>query len=631
MPPSSVVVDKVPNEIWLAIFGLLKDLHNIVLVSRKFHALGTEPLVRHITWKSAALAEQHLQFWRRSGHKVHLVRSVAVVLPGAGGGRDQVDESIATYDRIFRQIGRFTRLRHLKLCGGKVPEVLYTTLEKLPTLTDLTLEGCSIPSPPAQLSDFFRVLQLPPGTGTTTTTTPVIQVKRLTVLKLKRAATDWHMLTDSVSIPLVYRLPHLRSFVTDSLGIQIPTDVSAKLTSLTLVLAGPGRDMQDRLDALLHRMPQLTQLHVSVDASSYNASLSGQANPANILTHAVVTLPHLLVVSAPWPAAVFAMRGALATVQHLRINTPVAKNSDILTVLELIRSSGVPLRSMAFRIAAWDDEVLLAAARCLPASCEALEVAYYDGEPGENFLFNLGIHHLPLLPFLRTLRLVPLPPEMLASSPLRFRHVQTQHMQPQPLMVGHTHGPILGQTFIHLYLVPPGQGTGTGTGAQWQWPVPAGTPAATTWLGAGPGTGTADDSLALFPDHDSDLPQSPSSSSASSSSQNPNPNNTFPTEEELATAEPLREAVCVWARYNPHLERVRLGKGKGGASAWVRVQLRKGVGEKAVWVPDGEGKEAQRERWEDMMMVGVGVGVGVEDGGGLGVEDGREDYGVIQL
>ncbi|KAJ7206939.1 hypothetical protein B0H12DRAFT_1330313, partial [Mycena haematopus] len=75
--PGTTVV--IPNELWLRIFGLVdtsKALGCVVLVSRKFNILGTEALVRHISWRSTTMALNHLEFWDRNPAKARLVRSV---------------------------------------------------------------------------------------------------------------------------------------------------------------------------------------------------------------------------------------------------------------------------------------------------------------------------------------------------------------------------------------------------------------------------------------------------------------------------------------------------------------------------------------------------------------------------
>ncbi|KAJ7486887.1 hypothetical protein FB451DRAFT_1391757 [Mycena latifolia] len=366
----TTAMEATPNEVWLRIFALVdhaKSLGSVVLACRKFHFLGSEALVRHVTWRSSTVAINHLEFWERNPSKAHL---------------------------------SFSKLNHLTLLWGALPDILYHTLQHLPSLTHLTLESCSVPPPPA----FF------PFSFPSTVPPPPIQVTTLTVSKLKPTFIGTIML-DAVTIPLAYYLPKLQAFVTDTIGIQIPTSPSARLSSLTLTLPNVTGDIQPRLDILLHRMPALSHLHISIAHTNlhtpYGAVTTVSQGPSP-------TLPLLRVLSAPWPAVGHLVPGAPA-LTHLRVLSPIGKPGDAIWLLERLR--GAPVRSAALRLHTWDDEVLLAAARCLPG-CAALAVAYQHCAPAPRFLFDLGIHHLPLLTALHTLRLFALP--RLPAAPPRF-------------------------------------------------------------------------------------------------------------------------------------------------------------------------------------------------------------------
>ncbi|KAK7024694.1 F-box domain-containing protein [Favolaschia claudopus] len=379
-------MDSLPQEIWLRIFHLVDDaqsLHSVVSACRKFYSLGTEALVRNIAWRTIIKARNHLEFWDRNPTKTHLVRSIYLSLDDNGTDAEQ------DHPEIFGRIQSFPKLQHLKLAFGAVPDVLYPTLQALPSVTHLTLTSCSIPPPPP----FFPLSFPSPNPPAE------IQVTHLTVLKL-RPTLSTTFNADAVTAPIAYHLPNLQSFTTDSLGIQIPVDASARLTSLTINLMGLVGDVQSRLDAMLHRMPALVHLDVSIAtylnqlAPHGTALLSPQPPPA---------LPALRTLCAPWPAAGHIAPGA-PELTHFRVTSPIPKSADAVWLLEHLRS-GVPLLRVALlRLSAWDDEVLLAAARCLP-SCEVLEVVYHDAGPSDSFLFDLGIQHLPLMRSLHTLRI----------------------------------------------------------------------------------------------------------------------------------------------------------------------------------------------------------------------------------
>ncbi|KAJ7922409.1 hypothetical protein B0H13DRAFT_1983062 [Mycena leptocephala] len=383
MSRQSTATDTLPQEIWLRIFALVdstKSLGCVVLVCHKFHILGTEALVRHVGWRSSTVAIHHMEFWDRNPSKTHLVRSVSLSLAGCDNENDD-------FRRIFGCIQSFSRLKHIKLSFGAVPDVLYSTLQSLPSVTHLSLKCCAIPYPPL----FFPYSYPSP---------------------LLRPYHVANFLLDTVTVPIAYHLPNLRSYVTDSIGIQIPTEASAQLSSLTLALTGVMGDIQPRLDLLLHRMPALTHLDVSIATNGHQAP---QGTASTVSPQPSPPLPALRTLSVPWPAAGHILAGAPA-LAHLRVTSPIIKPTDAVWLLERLRAT--PLRTAALRLHVWDDEVLLAAVRCLPA-CEVLEIVYKDGGPSEGFVFDLGIQHLPLLRALHTLRIFALPP-VVDTTPLRF-------------------------------------------------------------------------------------------------------------------------------------------------------------------------------------------------------------------
>ncbi|KAJ6548748.1 hypothetical protein B0H19DRAFT_1265543 [Mycena capillaripes] len=522
-------MDFLPQEMWLRIFALVdstKALGCVVLVSRKFHVLGMEALVRHITWRSSTVAINHMEFWDRNPSKTHLVRSVYFSLTGGSGPSDPADD----YPRIFGCIQSFSKLRHIELAFGTLPDIVYHTLQHLPSVAELTLASCAIPHPPP----FF------PYSYPSPVQPAPIQVATLKVSKLRPSHANF--ILDAVTVPIAYHLPNLRAFVTDAIGIQIPTGVSAQLTSLTVALVGVVGDIQPRLDILLQRMPALTHLDVSVLATNSHQAPHGATTTSSASPQPSAPLPALRTLSAPWPAAGHVLLNAPA-LAHLRVTSPVAKVSDALWVLERLRDK--PVRAAALRLPAWDDEVLLAAARCVP-ECAALEVMYQDGRPSEDFLFNLGIEHLPLLHALHTLRVVALPPAAELAPP---RFVWDANPAPAP-----NHAAVLH-----------------------------------AWAGG----------LHAAPDEEADADAETEEKAKQEEA-----------EAEAETTAGLRECVHAWARYNPALRRVQLGREAG--RAWVRRVGGQGHGqgwETDVDVDvdvdgdvggDGEDEERRGEAWRRM-------------------------------
>ncbi|KAJ7881770.1 hypothetical protein B0H14DRAFT_3433806 [Mycena olivaceomarginata] len=536
-------MDTLPQEMWLRVFELVDcttSLRCVVLVCRKFHNLGIEALVRHISWPSTAVAMSHLDFWDRNPSKTHLVRSVYFSLSGTDVTKD--------YPRIFGCIQSFSKLKHIELGFGPLPEILYPTLQYLPSVTHLTLESCAIPPPPL----FFPYSYPSPSADP-----PLpIQVTHLSISKLWGSIAN--LVVDGVSVPIAHHLPNLRAFSTDAIGFQIPVDVSAQLSSLSITLPTLSGDIQPRLDAVLQRSPALTHLDISIAPAAFNHALPPPATPS-IATQPSPPLPELRVLSAPWPTAGHIIRGA-PLLTHLRVGPqiPIPKTSDAIWLIERIRHA--PLRGVALHLQGWDDEVLLAATRCLPG-CEVLEMWYHDAGPSDTFLFNLGIHHLPLLPALHTLRLVALPPLPAPPLPPRF-------------MWEHAPTPTLALPAPGMPLMLPG-----------------------------PAHPAADD------DSDDDMSGAQADGDTEADAEKAARTEAEKAADEEAEREAtaaLRECVHAWARYNPVLRRVQLGSGAG--RTWVRQFTRgrgggrnggKGVGRGAgsAWETDVEDEERRAEAW----------------------------------
>jgi hypothetical protein len=204
-----------------------------------------------------------------------------------------------------------------------------------------------------------------------------------------------NLVVDGVSVPIAHHLPNLRAFSTDAIGFQIPVDVSAQLSSLSITLPTLSGDIQPRLDAVLQRSPVLTHLDISIAPAVFNHALPPPPTPS-IATQPSPPLPELRVLSAPWPIAGHIIRGA-PLLTHLRVGPqiPIPKTSDAIWLIERIRRA--PLRGVVLHLQGWDDEVLLAATRCLPG-CEVLEMWYHDAGPSD-VRFSLPSPPYPCFPF----------------------------------------------------------------------------------------------------------------------------------------------------------------------------------------------------------------------------------------
>ncbi|KAJ7028916.1 hypothetical protein C8F04DRAFT_1289372 [Mycena alexandri] len=517
-------MDSLPQEMWLRIFALVdctKSLGRLVLSCRKFNTLGLEALLRHIRWRSAGVALTHMEFWDRNPTKTHLVRTLSLQL---GVESTNFEEE----ERIFRCIRSFSRLNHVMLLGGTVPDMIYPTLQLLPSVTHLTLQACTISPPPPFFPDSYPST-LPPAP---------IQVTHLVVSKLRLPPVTGFII-DGVAIPIADYFPHLQSLVTDNIGVNLPTQVAAHLTSLRLKLSGHSLgDIQPRLDVLLARLPALVHLDISAPAAHPVAAVSQQPAPA---------LPHLLTLSAPWPAAGHIFPSA-PLLSHLRVTTSVTKSDDAIWLLEQLR--GIALRSMVLLLEMWDDEIPLAAVRCLP-QCETLEIVYAGGGPSDTFLFDLGIHHLPLLPRLRTLRLHREPPQP-APEPQPPRFAWPAALPPPPVL-----GPLPPLAAFRRRR----QQLAAAANADAQ-------------LAAPEGAGSAEVATAA-------AREAKAAARAAKAA-------ALHAEKTAA----MRECVHAWARYNPVLQRVQLGHEEG--RTWVRRAL---GGRQRQWDVDVEAEEERKAAW----------------------------------
>ncbi|KAF7369852.1 F-box domain-containing protein [Mycena sanguinolenta] len=282
------------------------------------------------------------------------------------------------------------------MAHGRLPGDLYSTLQNLPSLAHLELEGCEIPP-------YFSPNPAAPIPVTTLTMSESVARTYLDPkLDDLEETLELNLIDDLQIIPFTCLLPNLRELTTDDIDVELPSGVPAQLTSFTLNLPYCSGN-QSTLNAVLQGMPNLAHLSVSISSSTQydsSAPVSTQPQPS-------VSLPSLRTLSVPWPAAGYILPGAL--LMHLRVTSPIPTTGAALSVLERPFGTGAPVRDAALYLHTWDDEVILAATRCLP-DCEALEIVSQHGAPSDKFLFDLGIQHLPLLQNLKTLGVFACPP-----------------------------------------------------------------------------------------------------------------------------------------------------------------------------------------------------------------------------
>ncbi|KAK7042826.1 hypothetical protein R3P38DRAFT_3348705 [Favolaschia claudopus] len=104
----------------------------------------------------------------------------------------------------------------------------------------------------------------------------------------------------------------------------------------------------------------------------------------------------------------------------ITISNVVKKTQDVLALIEAASAAGsaAPIEHIELGFEDWDDEVLLGIIHRLP-SCRQIKLFFYYSQPSDDFLFNLGIQHLPSVPHLHTLHVhaAPIPP----PPPMHYR------------------------------------------------------------------------------------------------------------------------------------------------------------------------------------------------------------------
>ncbi|KAK7042873.1 hypothetical protein R3P38DRAFT_2768362 [Favolaschia claudopus] len=390
-----------PNEVWLHIFSLVSDgpsLKAIILSSRRFHDLALPELLRSVGWNSAEKAEAHLDFFERRVDCRKVPTRFALTLRFEG---DTQSESVTT---IVGRISWFANLRTLSFTNASLDGLFYTTLSQLPRLTDLSLDSCYLASPP---------LAVPPTPLQNSSPLAVNLDIPVTHLALTSLSTSQHtysfyrdllgLLRNVVSLTLTDQLPHL-------------VDVLPALHSLSICASS-----DEGAASLLNRryLPSIGSrlLHLRVNVQI--ALLDFRTTP--------VAPAQLVELSAP---LLQSFRGSLylancliptsPNLSSITISTVVKKTRDALALIEAV--SAAPIEEIELGVEDWDDEVLLGVTHRLP-SCRQIKLFFYYSQPSDDFLFNLGIHHLPCLPHLHTLHVhvVPILPSPLLYD-LRRRH-----------------------------------------------------------------------------------------------------------------------------------------------------------------------------------------------------------------
>lgn len=163
----------VPDEIWLIIFGKLKepyDLVHIVRCCRRFKTLASEALYLDIRWLNISHVLQNFAFWDTQPNLLNLPLKLTLGIPwwvvvessgepcSVGDGRwlaaikpDFIARPLGAhpdidfyilYSQILSRVANFPALQELTLLGAALPPIVYTVFELLPRLTRLIISRC---------------------------------------------------------------------------------------------------------------------------------------------------------------------------------------------------------------------------------------------------------------------------------------------------------------------------------------------------------------------------------------------------------------------------------------------------------------------------------------------------------
>ncbi|KAK7000670.1 hypothetical protein R3P38DRAFT_3218976 [Favolaschia claudopus] len=380
-----------PNEVWLHIFSLVSDrpsLKAIILSSRRFHDLALAELLRSVSWNSAEKAEAHLDFFETRVDCRKVPTRLAFTLQIDG---DTQSESVTT---IVGRISWFANLRTLSFTNASLDGLFYTTLSQLPRLTDLTLDSCSLASPP---------LVIPP--------TP-LQISSPLAVNLDIPVT--HLAVSSLStlypvnVHTLYRhlFGLLRNVVSLTLRDQFPllVDLLPALHSLS-IYASSDEDAVSLLNDRYLPLIGSRLLHLRVNFHLAPLDFRTPVQPVQLVE---LSAPFLQSFTGSLYLA-YCLVPTSPNLSSITISTVVKKTQDALALIEAV--SAAPIEEIELGVEDWDDEILLGITHRLP-SCRQIKVLFYYSQPSEDFLFNLGLQHLPCLPHLHTLHVhaVPIPP-----------------------------------------------------------------------------------------------------------------------------------------------------------------------------------------------------------------------------
>ncbi|KAJ7652386.1 hypothetical protein DFH06DRAFT_1206005 [Mycena polygramma] len=411
-----------PNEILLDIFSHVdaKSLKAIVLASQRFHNLGLQDLLRNIVWTTAEKAQANIAFWERNDNTRRLFPTSLSM--NFGRSRYAVNE---THPAILHHVSWLKNLRTLSISHATLAITFYNVLINLPSLTHLNLVSCRVANAPHHFPYFS---ESPPLSAEPLEIT-VTDLTLCTVTGYRYVPADEYEDFDNAEANYLYRdmhwdtgpifvlftvFPHLSALTIDSHfdSMSSPSNLP-QITTLSL----PAMHLQNAIALLNRRLPGMPNVkHLQIVAPPH---ILPPSEPYGFRTAPLafgLQLPLLQSFTGPAEIATGLIPHA-PLLTSLKINVFLPKTTDALELIEA--TNGAKLRQLELRVPDWDDELALTIVHSLRA-CEDLKIVWRFGQPSAEFLSNLGVKHLPLLPQLHTLHLH-------AVSPLPSTHCRHEH------------------------------------------------------------------------------------------------------------------------------------------------------------------------------------------------------------
>ncbi|KAJ7615403.1 hypothetical protein FB45DRAFT_935623 [Roridomyces roridus] len=382
-----------PNEIFLHIFTNIDDrptLRSICRSCRRFRALGMEHRLHTLVWDSKAEASWDLGLLTNNDDLLRYPVSVFV--------HPEKDSSSVEYApwavRIWEPMATFQNMRHLSVSNVELSAGFYHVLTHARALTHLSMDDCSVESPPDPLT-------LPSD--------PPISV---THLRLGPKVIHQHPIPlphfapfNSRAFKFIEELPLIQHLETE-FWVALSQPCLPRLTSFkstTEVWEGQDRTHNYVIHLLSHNQI-LVDLAVGPFKPIYPPpALSSHPHMQGI----PVSLPPLPVAPALQTFVgptflVVPLLNVAPSLVSLEVTTSIV---DTQQALDILAHPGViGLHKISMHLLCWDEEVVRGVTQCLP-ECREVRVLFALEQPSEDFLFNLGIDALPRMPFLHTLHL----------------------------------------------------------------------------------------------------------------------------------------------------------------------------------------------------------------------------------